>query len=265
MRLPLCVCVVACARTHARACLCLLVCSSICCLSWVTFQLYIWEHAECCKRLSSQSLLLCPTPPHHSILLISAAQQHTCLLNVLETVLLYWSTVVPVSVYACNGCCFCVTLPRAKGELAACHHPLCSAVDLFIYFFFLWGTGPLGSLFVWAVCSRSLKSWQKSFTVNRMHVFCHASTLLFIYFSCPGEMLQRGESFLPDHGRVQMRAGVYRSHQGSMLRRAVGCECSAPCRLAWVAHREERQADSVKKQIEGFQSKHIKRYMLKRK
>lgn len=75
-----------------------------------------------------------------------------------------------------NGCCFCVTLPRAKGELAACHHPLCSVVDLFIYLFFLWGTGPLGSLFVWAVCSRSLKSWQKSFTVNRMHVFCHAST-----------------------------------------------------------------------------------------
>lgn len=30
-------------------------------------------------------------------------------------------------------------------------------------------------------------------------------SLLFIYFSCPGEMLlQRGERFLPDHGQLWM-------------------------------------------------------------
>ena len=45
-------------------CVCVCVCGPSCCLLWVTFQLYIWEHAEFSKGCHSKASLQCLTPPY---------------------------------------------------------------------------------------------------------------------------------------------------------------------------------------------------------
>lgn len=95
--------------------------------------------------------------------------------------------------------------PSVKGDLEPCRHSPCSV----ICFWWLWcirGSGPWGSLFVWAMCSRSLQSWQESFTAKTHCVFGSTLThksLLFIYFFCPGQKSpQWGKVGLPSPGSL---------------------------------------------------------------
>lgn len=63
----------------------------------------------------------------------------------------------------------CLMSPSVRGNLALCRHPPRSVICCW----WLWrirGSGPWGSLFVWAVCSQSLQSWQKSFMAK--HIVC---------------------------------------------------------------------------------------------
>lgn len=171
------------------------------------------------------SKVSCCAPPPHPTAPSCSSQQHTRLLNVLVTVLLYSSTVVPVFNIFMLKFLFCVfveTDPRA--------------------------------VYLCELCSRGLRNWHKSFTVS--HIVCslpcfhtnHSCSFTFpvlVKCRCRWVFLARPRRDL------DVCARVYQSHCGSMLRRAVAANAPAPCRPAWVAHREKRRAESVKKQSEG--------------
>lgn len=144
-----------------------------------------------------------PPKPHRSILLISAAQQQTCFLNVLETVLHCYCAID-------SSTCFSKFMHLATAavsmlsELAAFHHYPCFVICCCFCFF--WG------VFGQSICmGRPLSepSELREGLCSEPHSVLAAmlphKSLLFIYLSCPGEMLlQRGERFSPDHGQLWM-------------------------------------------------------------
>lgn len=114
--------------------------------------------------------------------------------------------------------------PSVRGDLDLCRHPPRSVICCW----WLWcirGSGPWGSLFVWAMCSQSLQSWQESFTAK--HIVCsvphlHTNHSCSFTFSVLGRRRCNGVKFacLPLVPCVCLF--VYWSHQVSRFRIAVG-------------------------------------------
>ncbi len=159
----------------------------------------------------------------------------------------------------------CLLSPSVRGDLAPCRHPSHSVICCW----WLWrirGSGPCGSLFVWAMCSRSLQSWQKSFMAK--HILClvpHLHTNHSCSFTFPvlGRCRCTGGKFarLPSARRVPcvcvgMRALVCVLKPSS---EHVKSSCGGWMLLVPVGTRElqtESRADSVRKLGENFNGKH---------